>query len=148
MPGINRNPKHAPKLPASGRVDQRQTLLCAHAVEVQQGASRKSRQEGLLEEITLAGAVVSTPCPLRIGAVLRINCHTCELRGKVVWHQEGAGSYLSEIEFPVEQPWTPGQFMPDRLFNPRSMSCSKLGCRPDCVNQCCGETTAQQHPST
>ena len=91
----------------------------------------------MLEEISTAGALLSMTCPVRNGTELRVDCRTCELRGRVVGCREGPGGYFAEIEFPAEQPWSPAQFRPDHLLNPQSMVCTNPGCAPDCVSQSC-----------
>lgn len=62
-----RTPKNTSKGPHSADTDQRQTLLCAHRMEVRCGASRESRTDGLREEISTAGAVASMPGSVRRG---------------------------------------------------------------------------------
>ena len=121
----------------SNMTDRRPTLLCAHVVEVHADAFREHAEQGLLEEIAAGGAKISLSCPVRSGAAVRIDCRTCELRGKVVDCQKWVGGYLAEVEFPAGEPWSPAQFVPKRLFNPKSLICTTPGCTSDCVNESC-----------
>jgi hypothetical protein len=58
-------------------------LLCAHIASIHTGSRKPRVHEGLLEEISRTLAVVSLECPLRRGSSVRIDCQSCELRGKV-----------------------------------------------------------------
>jgi hypothetical protein len=114
------------------------TLLCSHLTHIVPGSKPRRRHEALLEEISTAGAVLSLDCPLKRGTDVRIDCRTCELRGKVVGCRKWAGGYAAEVAFAVEEPWQPADFKPDGLFNPNSLVCTNPGCQSDCVDESCG----------
>ncbi len=121
-----------------GPKQRKRTWLCSHLITLWRGGSHRLKAEGLLEEISKERAVVSLSCPLRAGTEVKIDCTTCELRGKVVGCRQGAGDYFADIEFAENEGWKPSNFTPDALFNPQSMICNNPGCRSDCVNEGCG----------
>jgi hypothetical protein len=127
-------------------------LLCSHLTRVhpvsREGREPKAEQDALLEEISLTRAVVSLECPLRKGSTVRIDCRTCELRGKVLGCKHGATGYVAEVAFPANQPWQPSKFKPDGLFNPNYLVCKNPGCTPECVGGSCGESEAEPDTST
>jgi hypothetical protein len=111
-------------------------LLCAHIARIHAGSRKPRVHEGLLEEISRTRAVVSLECPLRQGTSVRIDCQSCELRGKVAECKKWAGGYMAEVALPADQPWHPTHFKPDGLFNPNYLVCEHPGCPPDCVGGC------------
>jgi len=119
---------------------RRPTLLCAHLAKVLPLSGRPRQHQGLLEEISRTGAVVSLECPLRKGTNVRIDCRTCELRGKVVGCEHLPDGYFAEVAFPEDQPWAAAEFKPDGLFNPKFLVCKNPGCTPECDGTCGGIT--------
>ena len=115
-------------------------LLCSHLTRIHP-VSREAEYEGLLEEISPTSAVVSLECPLRKGTKVRIDCKTCELRGKVVGCKKSPYGYMAEVALPENQPWEPATFKPDGLFNPNFLVCENPGCTPECVDGDCTAST-------
>jgi hypothetical protein len=98
------------------------------------------KQDALIEEISITGAVMSVGCPLRKGSRVRIDCRTCELRGKVTGCTKWSAGYIAEVAFPEHAPWQPAEFKPDGLFNPNYLVCRNPGCTPECVGGSCRQS--------
>lgn len=135
VPTLIAPPKRLASKPASSRAAKTPKLLCSHMTTVQQ--SHAGKVSALLEEISETSAVVSLECPLRVSSAVRIDCGTCELRGKVAGCKLSPLGYLAEVELNPDEPWIPAEFKPDRLFNPESMVCTRPGCSSDCTNDSC-----------
>jgi hypothetical protein len=112
-------------------------LLCSHLTKIHSVSGEAPEQNALLEEISRPGAVVSLECPLRAGSAVRIDCGTCELRGKVTGCKKSSIGYIAEIAFPESLPWLHLDFKPDGLFNPNYLVCKNFGCTPECVDGAC-----------
>ena len=113
-------------------------LFCSHFTRIRPVRRDSRLHEGLLEEISHTGAVLSLECPLRKGSTVRIDCKSWELRGKVTDCKRWSRGYMAEIAFPKDQPWQPTEFKPDCLFNPNYLVCENPDCAPDCVHSSCG----------
>jgi hypothetical protein len=115
-------------------------LLCSHLAKIYSVSDDVPEQDALLEEISRPNAVVSLECPLRAGSAVRIDCGSCELRGKVTGCKKSPIGYTAEIALPESQPWP--RFKPDGLFNPNYLVCKNPGCAPDCVDGDCASQEA------
>lgn len=124
------------KARTSDNKPRRPTLLCAHLAKILPLSGQPREHQGLLEEISRTGAVVSLECPLRKGTNVRIDCRTCELRGKVVGCKHSPGGYFAEVAFPEDQPWAAANFKPEGLYNPSYLVCKNPGCTPECDGSC------------
>ena len=112
------------------------TFLCAQIVRVSIG--RAPAEAGLLEEISRDGASILISCRARRSSKIKIDCSTCELRGRVVQCTRVGENYVAEIAFSAFSPWSPERFLPEGLFNPNFLACEKAGCRSDCTGTCTG----------
>jgi hypothetical protein len=122
-------------------------LLCAHLVEVSMvGEEQSQRKEGLLEQISRARATISLECPVRRGTNVRVDCGTCELRGRVAGCRFAGSEYQAEVDFAADSQWSHDNFRPDHLFNPASLTCQNPACTPACVNESCTEPPQSEKP--
>ena len=139
MPKTTLNPKPGSPHPSSHAT----ALLCSHLTRIHSASREFPEQDALLEEISRTGAVVSVACPLKTGSAVKIDCRTCELRGKVIGCKHGYQEYKVEIAFPKDQPWHPPEFKPESLLNPNYLVCENPDCTPDCVGGSCENVEAQ-----
>lgn len=101
-----------------------QRMLCADLVDVQwKDKSRKTRHKvAILEDISLSGACLQSDTPIPMQTEIRIRHSKGELRGRVCYciHRE-SGHFLG-IQFDSGARWSPGQFHPQHLLDPRTMT--------------------------
>jgi hypothetical protein len=119
-------------------------LLCSHLTKIHSDSPEPADCDGVLEEISRTRAVVSVECPLIKGTSLRIDCETCELRGKVTGCDKLPDGYMAQIAFPDDQTWKPANFKPDGLFNPNYLVCVNPNCTPDCVGASCRSSPSKR----
>ena len=114
------------------------TFLCAQIVRVSIG--RRPAAPALLEEISREGASILVSCQARKFSKIKIDCSTCELRGRVVQCTRVGENYVAEVAFSAFSPWSPERFRPDCLLNPNFFVCKEAGCRSDCTGACVDAT--------
>lgn len=108
------------------RTDHR--MLCAQLVELiyRDGAGNYRRQLVNLDDISQAGACVQVDTQLPDGSAVFIRCNDDELKGTVRYCGFREGSYFLGIEFSQDSRWSPDSFIPEHLFDPRSLSVREL----------------------
>jgi len=118
------------------------TFLCAQIVRVSIG--RRPAEPAVLEEISREGASILVSWQARKSSKIKIDCSTCELRGRVVQCTRVGENYVAEVAFSAFSQWSPERFRPDCLLNPHSFVCKEAGCRTDCTGTCmAAKETAQ-----
>ena len=110
------------------------TFLCAQIVRVSIG--RRPAEPALLEEISREGASILVSWQARKSSKIKIECSTCELRGRVVECTSVGENYVAEVAFSAISSWSPERFRPDCLLNPNFFVCKEAGCRSDCTGTC------------
>jgi len=114
------------------------TFLCAQIVRVSIG--RRPAEPALLEEISRGGASILVSWQARKRSKIKIDCSTCELRGRVVQCTRAGEKYVAEVAFSAFSAWSPVRFCPEGLFNPNFLACKQAGCRSDCTGTCVDAT--------
>lgn len=109
--------------------NRKPALLCSQIVKASIG--RKPAAVALLEEISAERAKLLVPCQVRKGAKMKIDCSTCELRGKVVGCVQTGDEFIAEVAFSGLRPWSPQLFQPEHALN-----LSVLGRdNPECIGE-------------
>ncbi len=120
--------------------NRKPALLCSQIVKASIG--RKPAEAALLEEISAKRAKLLVPCPVRKGAKMKIDCRTCELRGKVVGCVQTGDDFIAEVAFSSLRPWSAQLFHPEHALNLSVLNCENAACTSECVGQCPDEAVA------
>jgi hypothetical protein len=116
------------------------TFLCSQIVRVSIG--RRLAEPALLEEISSEGANILLSCRVHKYSKIKIDCSTCELRGRVVKCTRVGENYVAEVAFWAFSPWSLERFRPESLLNPNFLVCKEASCRSDCTGTCVDTTQA------
>jgi len=103
------------------RVEPR--MLCADTVDVRwedQETGRSRRVMANLDDISRFGACLILDCPLPVKASLRIAHSRGELTGKVIYCVLREVGYVTGVEFEPGSSWSPENYQPEHLYDPRS----------------------------
>ena len=97
--------------------------LCSELVTVEwRSVFDRERTEVVnLEEIWASGATLLFSAPIRPATPLRIACHGAEFHGRVVHCRADFIGYLVEVAFDDGSRWSPETYVPEHLFDPRSL---------------------------
>ena len=114
--------------------NRKPALLCSQIVKASIG--RKPAEAALLEEISAERAKLLVPCLVRKGAKMKIDCHTCELRGKVVGCVQTGNEFIAEVALSGLRPWSPQLFRPEHALNLSVLGCENTACTSECMGEC------------
>jgi hypothetical protein len=102
-------------------------MLCADLVNIDWvddcGPARHTVAN--LEDISVSGACIQVEGPIPLRASLRIACGRGELCGVVRYCVFREIGYFIGVEFAPDSKWSPQQFKPQHLLDPRRLSTRK-----------------------
>jgi hypothetical protein len=99
-------------------------MLCAELVEVEwkDKASRRQRDVGNLEDISLAGACVQLDRPIPRGTNVVVRYRGGELQAEIQHCLSRDQSYFIGMEFPATTRWSSAEFRPQHMLDPRELT--------------------------
>jgi hypothetical protein len=98
-------------------------MLCADLVDVQwkDKHGRTRRAVANLEDISISGACVQVDAPIPLQTSLRIAYPNGALQGRVCYCVFREIGYFLGIEFESGSKWSPDQYQPRHLLDPRRL---------------------------
>lgn len=99
-------------------------MLCADLVEIQwkDQTGRCRRSMANLEDISLSGACLQTEKSIPVGSSIRLTYPNGELTGTVKYCVFREIGYFLGIEFTPGSRWSPRNFKPQHLLDPRRLA--------------------------
>ena len=100
-------------------------MLCADLVDIQwtDENGKKRRTVANLEDISLTGACVHVDAPIAPGTRVHIAYPKGELKGSVRYCVYRDIGYFLGLEFEPGHTWSPKQFTPQHMLDPRRLVC-------------------------
>lgn len=98
-------------------------MLCADLVDVRwkDKRGRTRRAVANLEDISISGACIQVDVPVAMDTRLRIGYPRGEMRGRVIYCVYREIGYFLGIEFEPGFHWSPRDFRPQHLLDPRRL---------------------------
>ncbi len=99
-------------------------MMCAELVELdwKDKGSRRHRCVGNLEDISLAGACVQLERAVPVGTNMALHYGGGALHGAVQYCIYRDQSYFVGVEFKESSRWSPEQFRPEHMLDPRELT--------------------------
>jgi len=98
-------------------------MLCADLVDLEwkDRSGWRHRVVANLEDISPAGACLQVEIPVPLETEIRLSYVNGQLTGRVRHSASQYGSYFIGVEFAPGQRWSPTEFRPMHLLNPRQL---------------------------